>query len=119
MSESVEFDARKLKEIGKLIELCRKSGVKTLKFANLEVEFNRDSVEPATQTVTPDVSGQEIIPFEGDDSSKPVSDDLYTYDEDKLLEEDYENLPLLDPEEFERLIGQGKLDEYGSPIAEA
>lgn len=105
-----------------IIKTAAKSGVKTLKFGTLEIEYKCDEKKveekaiPVTHAVVPEYDFSQVT----NDSQEgiPVSEDLKTYEKDMMLEDDFENLPLQDMETYEELIATGKLDEYGSPSAE-
>jgi len=121
------FTKSEIEKLNSIIQAGGLSGVKSLKFGQFEIEYYNKEERPenvedtthvndALRYATADIS-QESSESQSQ-SGIPVSEDLATYEQDLILQEDYENLYLEDPERFEELLAMGKLNEYGSPSAE-
>lgn len=107
-----------LKELTKLIEIGGHAGLKSLKFGELELEYiNNEKPEIIEEVHNTEQYFSEKGVSLVQNEPVSISDDLKTYESDMILEDEFENLALENPEEYERLLALGKLDEYGSPSA--
>lgn len=99
-------------KISKLIEICAKNGVSRLKMGELEIDFS-PKAEPLPNINLVDREGMKFHPafFEENDTTfQEIEDEL-------AKEQDFSTLMIEDPEKYEELLSNGKLDSYGEPDA--
>lgn len=102
--------------ICEIIKTAAQYGVKTLKFGELEIVYNNINNNVDQMTVT---HAENIEPLEVESNTgQPISEDLQKFDDDLVLEQDFENLMLEDPLRYEELLATEKIDEFGSPITQ-
>lgn len=110
------FTQLKNEEICQIIEIAARCNVKTLKFGELEIVYNSEDINKVENT--PVTHTEYIEPPAESDNGQPQSEDLQKFDDDQILEQDFENLLLEDPERYEELLATEKLDEFGSPTTQ-
>src|SRR5688500_1121374 len=105
----------KISELIRLVEACGKAGVKKLVHEteeglpiNLEFHENRVPEVPISTFSVPRIQQEKPI---------VVSPDFQKSEDYRLLEEDFDILPIQDPEKFEELLANGKLEHYGEAHA--
>jgi hypothetical protein len=101
--------ATTIKHLKKIMQLCNKAGVKTYQQGDLRLEFH----EQMPQTVT---TGYVRMPrgMAKTDHEKE-SEDARVQDELRVKEDQLAMLMIENPEEFERQIAAGDLEEVEEP----
>jgi hypothetical protein len=108
-----------ISDLVSLIEACGKAGVK--KFVHETEKGLPINLEFFEQKVTPEIPVFNLPEKEHISDPKPknfeVSHNFSVQEELRLLEEDYDILPIADPEKYEELLANGKLESYGDADA--
>jgi|SRR5688572_12441889 len=120
----------KISDLVKLIEACGRAGVKKLVHEtenglpiNLEFYEARPEVKlPIQETevsLPKDEAAQALEYLQNVSNQKlvEVSQEFDRQERLRLLEEDFDILPIADPEKYEELLANGKLDDFGEAHA--
>jgi len=105
----------KICDLIKLVEACGKSGVKKFDHETedglpIHLEFHEQKLPPVIQK-------KEKIPLVVPAGPLEMSPEFETQEQLRLIEDDFDILPILDPMKYEELLANGKLDEYGEAHA--
>lgn len=107
----------KISELVQLIEACGKAGVKkfvheTEKGLPINIEFHENRVP--VEEVQPEIP----VPQPVQEKPIEISQDFEKSEQLRLLQEDFDILHLQDPEKFEELLANEKLEYYGEAHAQ-
>lgn len=109
----------KISDLIQLIEACGRAGVKKLVHEtddglpiNLEFHESKAPIELVSTVpqVKPHVNTKKQSYLE-------ISSDFAKSEDARLLDDDFDLLPIQDPEKFEELLANGKLEHFGEAHA--
>lgn len=107
----MELDGFTSKDICAIIKECAKSGVLSLKFGELQVEFEKTAL--SNQTQAPEQVSQvvSVFPAPKDNEENEVIEQAKIQDTADALEDELATLQITDPHEYEELMFQGALED--------